>query len=77
MTDLVWHPAPFHSPWRGFGWRLTVIPHSSAIRMRRNLWEGNASVRCTRGGIRAETYLAIQRWSPMSLPGQGPTWNSH
>lgn len=23
------------------------------------------------------TDLAIQRWSPMSWPGQGPTWNSH
>lgn len=26
---------------------------------------------------RERTNLAIQRWSPMSLPGQGPTWNSH
>jgi hypothetical protein len=21
--------------------------------------------------------LAIQRWSPISIPSQGPTWNSH
>lgn len=56
-TNLVWQPAPFHSPARGLGWNETLMPHSSQMRMRRK--------------------RAIQRWSPMSIPGQGPTWNSH
>lgn len=57
VEKLQWAPAPFHSPFIGFGSSDTFTPKSSATR--------------------CKMYLAIHRSSPMVMPSQGPTWNSH